>query len=48
LAYARCVTTEQVRALGRAYFAALENCGAVTLGQIEHIVGGWREGESEN
>lgn len=47
LAYARCGTVEQVRSLGRAYFAALENCGAVTLGQIEHAVGGWREGESE-
>jgi hypothetical protein len=47
LAYARCATAEQVRSLGRAYFAALENCGAVTLGQIEHAVGGW-EGESES
>lgn len=48
LAYARCRTTEQVRALGRAYFSALENCGAVTLGQIEQAVGGWTEGESDN
>jgi DNA-binding response OmpR family regulator len=48
LAYARCRTVEQVRALGRAYFAALENCGAVTLGQIECAVGGWTEGEREN
>jgi hypothetical protein len=48
LAYARCATAEQVRSLGRAYFAALENCGAVTLGQIEHAVGGWRESENED
>jgi hypothetical protein len=48
LAYARCRTAEQVRALGRAYFAALENCGAVTLGQIEGAVGGWTEAESRN
>jgi CheY-like chemotaxis protein len=48
LAYARCRTTEQVRALGCAYFTSLANCGAVTLGQIEQAIGGWTEGESEN
>jgi hypothetical protein len=47
LAYARCRTVEQVRALGRAYFAALENCGAVTLGQIERATGGWTNGEEQ-
>jgi hypothetical protein len=48
LAYAHCRTAEQVRALGRAYFAALVNCGSVTLGQIDRAVGGWMEMDSEN
>ena len=46
LAYARCRTAERARALGRAYFKSLANCGAVTLGRSSRPSGDGRSGRA--